>query len=110
MSVIETDIPRQNLLDAKAVATAYFSDSYRIPLRRCDMAMPELFFGIFGHHPAWIKALLIVRNRLAALCGLDVPSDAAIAMATDASDTHIGGVLNQQVEGSWQPLGFFMDF
>jgi hypothetical protein len=33
--------------------------------------------------------------------------DAAIAVATDASDTHIGGVLNQQVEGSWQPLGFF---
>ena len=33
--------------------------------------------------------------------------DAAIAVATDASDTHIGGVLNQQVRGSWQPLGFF---
>ncbi len=33
--------------------------------------------------------------------------DAAIAVPTDASDTHIGGVLNQQqqVRGSWQPLG-----
>ncbi len=33
--------------------------------------------------------------------------DVAIAVATDASDTHIGGVLNQQVRGTWQPLGFF---
>ncbi len=33
--------------------------------------------------------------------------DANISVATDASDTHIGGVLQQQVRGSWQPLGFF---
>jgi hypothetical protein len=33
--------------------------------------------------------------------------NAAIALATDASDTHIGGALQQQVRGSWQPLGFF---
>ncbi len=33
--------------------------------------------------------------------------DAAISVATDASETHIGGVLQQQVRGSWQPLGFF---
>ncbi len=32
--------------------------------------------------------------------------DANIAVATDASDTHIGA-LHQQVGGSWQPLGFF---
>jgi hypothetical protein len=34
-------------------------------------------------------------------------SDAALARATDVSDTHIGGVLQQQVGGHWQPLGFF---
>jgi hypothetical protein len=33
--------------------------------------------------------------------------DANIAVATDASDTHIGGALHQKVRGSWQPLGFF---
>jgi hypothetical protein len=33
--------------------------------------------------------------------------NAAIALAMDATDTHIGGVLQQQVQGSWQPLGFF---
>jgi hypothetical protein len=30
-----------------------------------------------------------------------------MALATDTSDTHVGGVLQQQVRGHWQPLGFF---
>jgi hypothetical protein len=33
--------------------------------------------------------------------------DANIAVTTDASDTHIGGALQQQVRDSWQTLGFF---
>jgi hypothetical protein len=28
-------------------------------------------------------------------------------LATDASDTHIGGVLQQKSEDYWWPLGFF---
>ena len=28
-------------------------------------------------------------------------------MATDASDSHISGVLQQQEEGAWRPLGFY---
>jgi hypothetical protein len=32
---------------------------------------------------------------------------AVLALATDASDKYIGGVLQQQVSGHWQPLGFF---
>ncbi len=30
-----------------------------------------------------------------------------LALATDASDTHVGAVLQQQVGQHWQPLGFF---
>jgi RNase H-like domain found in reverse transcriptase len=33
--------------------------------------------------------------------------DVPLALATDASDSHIGGVLQQKVRGHWQPLGFF---
>jgi hypothetical protein len=32
---------------------------------------------------------------------------AVISLAADASDTHIGGVLQQLSSGSWQPLAFF---
>ncbi len=30
-----------------------------------------------------------------------------LSLATDASDTHIGGVLQQQNGGSWQLLAFY---
>jgi hypothetical protein len=32
---------------------------------------------------------------------------AVLALATDASDTHVGAVIQQQVGHHWQPLGFF---
>jgi hypothetical protein len=32
---------------------------------------------------------------------------AVLALATDASNTHVGAVLQQQVGQHWQPLGFF---
>ncbi len=32
---------------------------------------------------------------------------AVLALATDASNTHVGAVLQQQVCQYWQPLGFF---
>jgi cytoskeleton-associated protein 5 len=35
-------------------------------------------------------------------------SEAVLALATDASNTHIGGMLQQQVSGHGQPLGFFL--
>lgn len=34
-------------------------------------------------------------------------SSAPLAIVTDASDSAIGSVLQQQVQGHWQPLGFF---
>jgi hypothetical protein len=30
-----------------------------------------------------------------------------LALATDASDTHINSVLQQQIGSHWQPLGYF---
>ena len=32
---------------------------------------------------------------------------APLALSTDASDSHIGGVLQQQIYSHWQPLSFF---
>jgi hypothetical protein len=33
--------------------------------------------------------------------------NAELSLATDASDSHIGGVMQQKVGDHWQPLGFF---
>ncbi len=33
--------------------------------------------------------------------------NAVLSLATDASDTHVGGVLQQLTGGRWQPLAFY---
>ena len=33
--------------------------------------------------------------------------DAQLALCTDASDSGVGASLEQLINGSWQPLGFF---
>ncbi len=76
--ILACDVPSESALDPEIVANAWFRDAYRAPLRRTELAMPALFFAIFGHHPAWMKLLLIARNRVAGAAGLAVPAAGAI--------------------------------
>jgi hypothetical protein len=62
------------MLSREAIEHAYFRDSYRAPLSRRDLGIVDIFFGIFGQHPLWMKLLLIVRNKVASLAGLDAPT------------------------------------
>jgi hypothetical protein len=49
-----------------------------------------------------------VKRLLAAAVPLQHPSPTAeLSLATDASDTHIGGVMQQKSSNHWRPLGFF---
>jgi hypothetical protein len=54
-------------------------------------------------------AFQAAKTALSATCSLDHPSAAAeLSLATDASSSHVGGVLQQrQPGGQWQPLGFY---
>jgi hypothetical protein len=72
-SIVECEVPAASLLDRRVIEAAYFRDSYRAPLRRARAGVVEIFFAIFGHHPTWMKVLLVVRNRVASFCGLDAP-------------------------------------
>jgi hypothetical protein len=48
------------------------------------------------------------KSLLAYAVSLQHPHPSAkLSLATDASDTHVGAVLQQQTQGSWQPLAFF---
>jgi len=78
MPVVECQIPSSSVLGRRLIEGAYFRDSYRAPLRRTRVSMVEIFFAIFGHHPAWMKFVLIVRNRVASFCGLDAPTASEI--------------------------------
>jgi hypothetical protein len=74
MNVVECDVPSGSMLSRELIEHAYFRDSYRAPLSRRELGVVSIFFGIFAHHPPWMKLLLIVRNKVASLAGLDAPT------------------------------------
>lgn len=78
MQIDECDVPAQSVLDRRWVEAAFFRDAYRAPLTRPQASVVDIFFAVFGHHPPWMKRVLIARNRVASLCGLDAPTAAEI--------------------------------
>ena len=74
MPIVECEVPPSSVLDRRLVAAAYFRDSYRAPLLSANASVTEIFLAIFAHHPRWMKLALILRNRMASLCGLDAPT------------------------------------
>ena len=78
MSVVECDVPRHSALGKALIERADFRHAYRAPLSRSDLDVVDIFFGIFGQRPGWMKLMLIARNKVAALAGLEVPSTSEI--------------------------------
>ena len=76
--VVEDDVPVSSALDRDVVANCDFRDSYRVALSRSELGMAEIFFAVFGHKPLWMKTALILRNAVARLAGLEVPTIAEI--------------------------------
>ncbi len=65
-------------------------NSYRAPLSRSELGIVDIFFGIFAHHPLWMKLLLIVRNKVASLAGLDTPTASEI-LHLEIKDRYVVG-------------------
>lgn len=74
MSIIKCEIPPVSALDRGLIDTAYFKDSYTTPLRETNTDIVTIFSAVFAHHPMWMKLILIIRNRIASLCGLEAAS------------------------------------
>jgi Protein of unknown function (DUF2867) len=72
------DVPTRSLIDRRWVETASFREAFRVPLRRKEASVVDLFFAVFGHNPAWLNGLLIARNVFASACGLEAPTVAEI--------------------------------
>ena len=52
---------------------------------------------------------MAIKAALAATVPLTHPlPDAQLSLVTNASDSHIGGVLQQLEAGHWRPLGFLL--
>jgi Protein of unknown function (DUF2867) len=78
MNVVECDVPSGSMLSREVIEHAYFRDAYRAPLSRTELGIVDVFFGIFAHHPPWMKLLLVVRNKVASLAGLEAPTASEI--------------------------------
>lgn len=78
VAIEECDVPAVSVLDRRIVDAAFFRDAYRAPLTRSQATVVEIFFGVFGHHPWWMKRVLIARNRVASFCGLDAAAASEI--------------------------------
>ena len=91
MSVVECDVPSGSALSRELIERAYFRDSYRAPLSRTELGIVDIFFGIFAHHPLWMKLLLIVRNKIASLAGLDAPTASEILHVEMKNRYAVGG-------------------
>ena len=78
MSVVECDVPSDSAMGKDLIERADFRDAYRAPLRRPDLGVVEIFFGIFAHRPAWMNLMLVARNKTAALAGLEAPTTSEV--------------------------------
>ena len=90
MNVIECDVPPTSMLSREFIERAYFRDAYRAPLSRRELSIVDVFFGIFAHRPLWMKLLLIVRNKVASLAGLDAPAASEI-LHVEIKDRYVVG-------------------
>jgi hypothetical protein len=90
MSVVECDVPSGSMLSREVIGRAHFRDSQRAPLSHRGLGIIEIFFGIFAHHPLWVKLLLIARNKLASLAGLDAPTPSEI-LHVEIKDRYVVG-------------------
>jgi hypothetical protein len=78
MPVVACETPQSSALDRGSIAAAYFHDAYRAPLLVPRDSVIDIFFAIFGHHPKWMRLVLIARNAIASVCGLDTPTASEI--------------------------------
>src|SRR5260221_8311361 len=103
MHVVECDVPTSSGLNRDLIRSAYFHDSYRVPLARPGLSIVEIFFALFGHTPRWMKALLIVRNAVARWCGLEAPTVAEMLKPAVRENYNVGDKI-----GPW-PIFFISD-
>lgn len=103
MTVALCVLPANSALDRALVDDAFFTDSYLVPLTHHAASMVDIFFAVFGHHPIWLKIILLLRHRIGAWFGLKAASTAALLNPSRAESYCLG-----QNIGPW-PIYFIGD-
>jgi Protein of unknown function (DUF2867) len=93
MTIVKHQIPSTSVLDRRWIESAYFQDAYLAPLSQPQASPIDIFVAIFAHHPMWMKSILIARNRIASLCGLDAPTAREIMRPSFKNSYAIGETI-----------------
>jgi hypothetical protein len=93
MTIVKHQIPSTSALDRRWIESAYFQDAYLAPLSQPQASPIDIFVAIFAHHPMWMKSILIARNRIASLCGLDAPTAQEILHPSFKSSYAVGDTI-----------------
>lgn len=93
MTVVADAFPRESAMEPERLASADYWDSFRAPLACADASVTDLFHAVLGHHPPWMKRVLIMRNAVARRFGLAAPSAADIRNAVPCSSYQVGDVI-----------------
>ena len=100
MNVAPCKLPAGSALDPGLIEAAFFTDSYRVPLKRAGAGVVDIFFAVFGHHPIWMKSILLARHRAGAWFGLNAATTAEIMSPARVPDYRVGANI-----GPW-PIYF----
>ena len=82
MTIVTCELPPHTAIEREMRDHASYTDAYRVPLRSAEASVIDLFFAVFGHHPPWLKAILLGRHRIGAWFGLDGAAAADILRPT----------------------------
>ncbi len=67
--ITETAVPANSKI-AEDVPGAYFYDCYQTPFDHTKLSAMQIYMDTFAKTPAWVNALMGIRNRLVGLFGL----------------------------------------
>jgi hypothetical protein len=90
MKVSPCALPTASGLDRAFVEAAFFADAYRVPLAHEELSVVDIFFAAFGHHPGWLKVLLLVRHRVGHWFGLSAASTGEVLRPSKAASYRVG--------------------
>lgn len=94
-SPVPCSIPLSSALQPEVVERAYYWDSYRAPMKLPPAGVVDLFLGVFGHHPRWMRWALMARNRLVRRLGLSVPTAANDFDVPHRSQYQVGDLIGR---------------
>ena len=81
---------------------------YKVATCQLSRTKGNSFQDVWNHNPILKNAYKDAKTLLSKAVTLSYPVPSApLALSTDASKTHLGASLDQWVNGSWQPLGFW---